>query len=139
MSGPLGVVHLAIMACGFALFGRIGLHHSRVWRANGLRPSTRALPSRLVWSTVAAAGYLAILAVAFVAVYGEGNAEVRGGHEVWINGNSVVRTLAPGSVEAFNAWMLRVFSAAWVFFGLLISVTGDRIEQRIRAYRAVAR
>jgi hypothetical protein len=139
MSGPLAVVHLAIMACGVALFCRIGLHHALAWHAKGVRPSTRALPWRLIWSTVAAAGYLAVVALAFVAAYGEGSAEVRGGREVWVNGGEVVRTLVPGSVAAFNVWMLRVFSAAWLFFGLLIAVAGDHIEQRIRGYRTAAR
>jgi hypothetical protein len=133
------VVHLAIMASGFALFWRTGLHHSLAWRARGVQPDTIALPRRLIWGTVASAGYLAVVVLVFIAVYGEGNAEVRDGREVWVNGHSVVRTLAPGSVAAFNAAMLRVFSAAWMFFGLLIAGTGDRIEQRIRAYRAAAR
>ena len=137
--GALGVVHLAITVLGFALVGRIGVHHALSWRGAGVRHGTTALPWRLIWSAVVAAGYLLVVCVGFVMVYGEGNAEVRDGREVWVNGSSVVRTLAPGSVATFDARMLRVFSAVWIFFGLLIAVTGDRIERRIRAYREVAR
>lgn len=134
--GALAVPHLVIMVLGFVLFARIAVHHSLALRTAGERPRTTPLPPWLVWGTVAALAYLLLVAVIFIAVYGEGGAEVRNGQEVWMNGETVVRALPPGSVATFDARMLRAFSAAWLFFSLLIALTSHRVEERIRAYRA---
>ena len=92
-----------------------------------------------MWGTVASLGYMLALFLGLFAVYGEGNAEVRDGREVWVVADSVVRALAPGAGRTFDARTLRLFSAAWLFFGLLIALTGHRVEERIREYRAAAR
>jgi hypothetical protein len=138
-NGVFGVVHLAIMALGFLLFARLALHHRLSWRAGGWRPEVTPLPRRLVWGTVASFAYMLALFLGLFAVYGEGNAEIRNGREVWVVADSVVRALAPGSVATFDARMLRAFSAVWLFFGLLIALTGHRVEERIREYRSTAR
>ena len=137
--GLFALVHLAIMALGFFLFARIAVHHRLSWRASGWRPDTSPLPRQLIWGAVASLGYMLALFVGLSALYGDGSAEVRNGREVWVAGDSVVRALAPGSVATFEARTLRVFSAAWLFFGLLIALTGHRVEERIRDYRAAAR
>lgn len=137
--GAFALVHLAIIALGFFLCARITVHHRLSWRAGGWRPDTTPLPRRLIWGVVASLGYMLALLLGLFAVYGEGNAEVRNGREVWVAGDSVVRALAPGSVAMFEARTLRVFSAAWLFFGLLIALTGHRVEEKIREYRAAAR
>ena len=141
MSGTsvlLVVPHLVLMVLGFLLTARIALHHSLAWRAGGERPRTTPLPPRLVWGTVAALGYLLLVAGIFVATYGEGGAELRNGQEVWMNGETVVRVLPPGSVALFDARMLRVFSSAWIFFGLLIALLSHRVEERILGYRSLS-
>jgi len=138
-SGVFGVVHLVIMALGFLLFARIALHHRLSWRASGWRPETTPLPRWLMWGTVASFAYTLALFLGLLAVYGEGSAEVRDGREVWVAADSVVRALPPGSVATFDARTLRAFSAAWLFFGLLIALTGHRVEERIREYQAAAR
>jgi hypothetical protein len=40
--------------------------------------------------------------------------------------------------NTFDARTLRVFSAAWLFFGLLIALVGHRVGERMREYRAAA-
>jgi hypothetical protein len=137
--GLFALVHLAIMTLGFLLFARIAVHHRLSRRAGGWRPDSTPLPRQLLWGAVASLGYMLALFLGLFAVYGEGSAEVRDGREVWVIGDSVVRALAPGSVATFDARTLRVFSAAWLFFGLLIALTGHRVEERIREYRAASR
>jgi hypothetical protein len=136
--GSFALLHLAIMALGFFLFARIAVHHRLAWRAGGWRPPATPLPRQLVWAAVASLGYMLVLFFGRLAAYGEGNPEVRDGREVWVAGDSVVRALAPGAVARFDAVALRGFSAAWLFFGLLIALIGHRFEERIRAYRAAA-
>jgi hypothetical protein len=136
IGGAFAIIHLVLMVLGFVLFARISLHHSLAWRAAGTRIHATPLPVRLIMGTIAALIYLLVTALAVFVIYGEGSAEVRNGQEVWVNGDSVVRTLAPGSVAAFDSFMLRVFSAAWIFFGLLIALVSHRVEERIRGYRA---
>ena len=135
--GAFAIVHLVIMALGFALFVRISQHHMLAIRAVGVRPETTVRPARLVWATVAALAY--VLFLGLFAAYGEGNAEFRGDREVWVVRDSVVRVLNPGSVAVFDARSLRLFSAAWLFFGLMIALTWHRIEEKIRGYRAALR
>ena len=137
--GVFGIVHLAIMALGLLLFDRLAVHHRLSWNADGWRPESTPLPRRLIWAAVASLGYLLALFLGLFAIYGEGTAEVRNGREVWVAGDSVVRALAAGSVARFDARMLRAFSGAWLFFGLLIALTGHRVEERIREYRAAVR
>ena len=138
--GVLGLVHLALMALGFVLFARIAVHHRLSWRAGGWRlQSTTPLPPLLVWAAIASLVYMVALFFGFVGVYGEGSAELRNGREVWVAGDSVVRALPPGSVATFDARMLRVFSAAWLFFGLLTALISHRVEERIHEYRAAER
>jgi hypothetical protein len=134
--GAFAIVHLVIVLLGFALFVRIAQHHVLAIRAGDVRPETTARPARLVWATVAALAYVLVLFLGLFAAYGEGNAEFRGGREVWVVRDSVVRVLRPGSVAVLDARSLRLFSAAWLFFGLMIALTWHRIEERIRGYRA---
>ena len=110
--GVFALVHLAIMGVGFFLFARIAIHHRCSWRAGGWRPESTPLPRRLIWGAVASLGYVVALFLGLFAVYGEGNAEVRNGREVWVAGDSIVGALAAGSVATFDARTLRVFSAA---------------------------
>ena len=134
--GAFAIVHLVIVALGFALFVRIAQHHVLAIRAADVRPETTARPARLVWATVAALAYVLVLSIGLFAASGEGNAEFRGGREVWVVRDSVVRVLKPGSVAVFDARSLRLFSAAWLFFALMIALTWHRIEEKIRGYRA---
>ena len=137
--GVFAVVHLAIMALGFLLFALIGMHHRLSWRAGGWQPDTTPLPARLIWGAVVSFGYMLVLFLGVLSAYGAGAAEIRNGREVWVVGDSVVRALAPGGVATYNARSLRAFSAAWLFFGLLIALAGHRVGERIREYRAAER
>ena len=137
--GVFTIVHLAIMALGLILFALIGVHHRLSWRAGGWQPDTTPLPARLIWGTVVSFSYMLVLLLGVSSMYGAGAAEIRNGREVWVVGDSVVRALAPGGVATYDARSLRVFSAAWLFFGLLIALAGHRVGERIREYRAAER
>jgi hypothetical protein len=142
MSGvgrAFALVHIVVMVLGFVLFVQLIQHHVLAVRAAGVQPDTTALPTRLIWGTVAAGVYLLILLLALFAIYGEGYPELRGGREMWIAPDSPARPLAPGSIAAFEARGLRVFSAAWLFFALLIALTGHRVQEKIRGYQAARR
>ena len=136
VGGGFALIHVVVMALGFVLIARLIQHHFLAVRAAGVQPDTTPLPRRLIWGTVAAGGYLLMLFVTLLAIYGEGYPELRGGREVWIGPGSPPRSLAPGSIAAFEARGLRLFSAAWIFFALLIALTGHRIQEKIRGYQA---
>jgi hypothetical protein len=96
------LVHLAVMALGFALFGRLVQHHrlarkerrARDWpfdREARMRRFITPLPTLLVWGVIAALVYMAGVAIRDSAVFGEGAAEFRDGQEVWVNNGVVVR------------------------------------------------
>ena len=137
--GGLGVVHIAVMALGFALFVRTGYERFRSVFRREEPVDLDPLPKPLIWLTVASLAYLLVLVITIAAVHGEGFAEVRDGREVWVVGNSVVRTLPAGSVDEHQARSLRIFSASWLCFGLGIALLSHRVEERIRGFRAAAR
>jgi hypothetical protein len=134
--GSVGLVHLAVMALGITLFLRVAYHQLFALRYPRVQPATNSLPSGLVWGAVASLCYTMAMVAWLVIRFGEGGAEVHDGREVWVNGGRIVRDLPPGSVAAFAEWTLRVFSASWLFFALLIALIGHRVEERIRGYRA---
>ena len=134
--GSLAVVHLAIMALGFVLFARIWHHHSLAWRQPAVRPDRPPVPARLGWAAAASLVYLLVLFTWLFAAYGEGAPEVRDGREVWVAAGVVVRKIAPGTIARFEAHTLRLFSAAWLFFGLLIALSAHTVDARLRAYEA---
>jgi hypothetical protein len=133
--GVLSVVHLAVMALGLALFVRSGYERTLSVLRRRAHVDGDPVPRGLIWLTVASLAYLVALLIGIAVVYGEGFAEVRDGREVWVVGSSVVRTLPAGSVDAHHARSLRIFSASWVFFGLLVALLAHRVEDRIRALR----
>jgi hypothetical protein len=137
-AGGLGAIHVAIMLLGLAALVRAGYERMRSAFRRKVRPDPDPLPKGLIWLTVASLAYLVALIIMLAAVYGEGFAEVRDGREVWVVGNSVVRTLPPGSVAEHNARSLRIFSASWLFFGLLMALLSHRVEERIHGVRAPA-
>ena len=131
----LAGVHVAVMALGVALFVRSGYERTLTVLRPRASIDVDPLPRRLIWLTAASCAYFVALLVGMAVVYGEGFAEVRDGREVWVVGNSVVRTLPAGFVEAHQARSLRIFSASWLFFGLFIALLAHRVEDRIRAIR----
>lgn len=142
MAGPfmaLAIIHVTIVVLGIALFSRIGYHHYLALRTRGTGGDSSdfasPIPGRLIVAAVLAAIYFFALALAIFLVYGEGAPVIQDGREVWLYHGVAVRELAPGSVHHFESVMLRVFSAGWIFFGLLIALTGHKVEGRIRMYR----
>ena len=104
-------------------------------RAGAIEMPAFDVPRWVVWGAAFAMAYMLLMFFWLFAVYGEGSPELRNGREVWIVRDSVVRVLAPGSISTLEAWELRIFSAAWIAFGLGIAAIYHRAEVRIRAYR----
>ena len=103
IGGSVMALHGAVLILGLVLVGRTAQERVlAVWR-RGSPVETDPLPRRLIWAAGGAAVYMVALIVGVAVIYGEGHAEVRDGREVWIVGNSVARSLPPGTVEAFSA------------------------------------
>lgn len=142
MTGPfmaLAVIHLTIVVLGLTLFTRVGYHHYLTLRTRGATADSSRfaapIPARLIAATVLAAIYFLALTLASFLIYGEGAPVIQDGREVWLSHGVAVRELAPGSLHHFESVMLRVFSAAWIFFGLLTALVGHKVEGRIRMYQ----
>jgi len=133
---PIVAVHLVVMVLGFALFVRILFHHVVAVRALGVRVRSSPVPKALIVATVLALVYLLVLSAWVLVTYGEGSPVYRDVQEVWVVGGNVARTLSPGSVETYAARELRLFSAAWLMFSLLIAWAGHVFDGRLRGYRA---
>lgn len=131
----LALVHITVVVLGFVLF--IRLVQLKYWavRAGAIEMPAFDVPRWVVWGAAFAMAYMLLMFFWLFAVYGEGSPELRNGREVWIVRDSVVRVLAPGSISTLEAWELRIFSAAWIAFGLGIAAIYHRAEVRIRAYR----
>jgi hypothetical protein len=121
---------------GFTLFVRILFHHFVAVRALGVRVRSSPVPKVLIVANALAFVYLLGLFVWMFASYGEGSPAYRDGHEVWVVGGNVARTLSPGSVDTYAARELRLFSAAWLMFSLMIVWSGHVVDGRLRGYRA---
>ena len=132
-------VHALILVLAVVFMGRAALESVLTLRKPGLEVDGVPIPRSLVWLAVGALVYTIATVAHIAVVYGEGSAELRDGREVWVVGNAVVRTLPPGTVQAHAAASLRIFSAAWLFFALLIALRGHHVEQRIRAARGAGR
>lgn len=142
MAGPfmaLAVVHVTIVVLGITLFARIGYHHYLTLRTRGAAADASRyaapIPGRLIVAAVLAAIYFFALTMASFLIYGEGAPVIQDGREVWLSHGVAVRELAPGSLHHFESVMLRVFSAGWIFFGLLTALIGHKVEGRIRMYQ----
>lgn len=138
-SSGLTGIHAVILILGVTQLVRAGYERMLTGWRRGVRVDADPLPKWLIWSTVGAMLYMVGLIVGVAVAWGEGSAQIRDGREVWVVGNRVVRTLPPGSVDAFSAWSLRILSAAWLFFALLIASLGRGIEQRLRGRDAATR
>lgn len=126
--------HLAVMLLGFLLFFRIGYHHVLAVRHLSVRPAGSRVLKSLIWCSGGAFVFFTVVFFSAFA-YGEGHPEVREGLEVWVRDYEAVRVLEPGSVRAFEARELRVFSAGWVFFSLVIALAAHAVERRIKQYQ----
>jgi hypothetical protein len=134
-------LHLAVMALGVVLFCRIGLHHLAFWRlarraraGQGPGPTigpTRA-PRWLRLAAVAATAYGVALLLWGAVSFGEGFAERRDGGYVWMRGRTVVRALTAAEYERYQAMGLRLMSAWWTFFALLICWASHVVHERVR-------
>jgi hypothetical protein len=139
LGASFALIHVVLIALALVLMVRAVYHRWLALQNSGNVPTRVPIPPALIWATILSFIYFLLLFFGMFAHYGEGGAEVRGAQEVWVVRDRVTGILAPGSVARFEARSLRVFSAAWLFLGLLIAVVGHRIEDRIRAYRAIAR
>ncbi len=132
----LYAVHLVVMLLGFVLFALMTYANLATMRRRGLirteGPPNLPLPWRLVRVAVASAVYLVALFWYSFSALGEGSPEVRDGQEVWVRASEVVRELRPGERLAFERRELRLFSAAWLFFALVIAIAGHRVLVRVR-------
>ena len=142
MAGPfmaLAIVHVTIVVLGLALFSRIAYHHYLALRVRGTGADSSdfaaPIPGRLIVVAVLAGFYFIALMLGTFAVYGQGAPVMQDGREVWLYNGVAVRDLPPGSVHHFESITLRVFSAGWIFFGLLTALIGHKVEGRIRMYR----
>ena len=142
--GPFAALHAlhgVVILLGVALFFAVGWAELRSAgrRSRSIDPSPAPivrLPRSLVAGAVGAGVYLAAL-VAYAAVaIGEGGADVRDGRDVWVHAGRVVRDLRPGERLAMERFELRIFSASWLFFTLVIALAGGRALARTRTVHA---
>ncbi len=135
----LGTMHVVVMLLGLITVLRLGLHHYLAVRTFGTRVTAAPLPRGAVALTICALLYMLGVIVWLVVTHGEGGPELRDGREVWVLHGRVVRALPPGSIATFATHELRLFSASWLFFALVLAWTSLTVESRIRAYRASRR
>lgn len=142
--GPFAVlhaIHVVVILLGVAFVVVLGVAElrrvRRRWSSAGAPPTASApLPRSLVAGAVAAGLYLvALFAYAAVAI-GEGGPELRDGRDVWVHAGRVVRDLRPGERFAMERFELRLFSASWLFFTLLIGLGGHRALASTRPVEA---
>jgi hypothetical protein len=95
------------MGLDFFLLGRIIYNQYFVWRTSPNPPFPTRVPKPLVRATVVSFVYLIVVLVGVLAFHGE-----------------------------YASSELRLFSAAWVFFALLIAITSHYVERNIRQFRA---
>ena len=129
------VLHVAVMLLVLTLFARLVYERLLSGLRRAVVQASDPLPKSLVWLTVGALVYVLTLMAITAATYGEGAAEIRNGQEVWVVGNLVKRTLEPGSVAAFQARTLSIFSSGWMFFSLLTVLLWQRVEHQIDQLR----
>lgn len=137
--GPLQVLHalhLVVILLGVALvlvtvYTRLRAVGRRWTTGSGEPPSAR-LPRLLVAAAVGGVLYLIALMAYAGLVIGEGGPELRDGLEVWVHAGRVVRELRPGERLAMERFELRLFSASWFLFGLLIALASHSTLARGR-------
>ena len=142
MRGPfafLGIVHVMVMGLGFFLFGRMIYGRSFVWRPSPSPPSSMRVPKSLVWATIVSFVYFVVVFFGTWALYGEGNAEFRGAEEVLVARDTVLASLPPGTVAEYASRELRIFSAAWLWFALVIAIGSHYVEGNIQQFRTSSR
>lgn len=132
---PLAIMHLIVMALGFALFIRIGYHHWLSFRAPTMRKLDSPVPARLVALALVSILYFLVVFAVLGTSWGEGGAEVIDGRSVWVHADTVIRVLKPGEAHRYDAQELRVFSAGWLMFTLIHTIAGHMVERRIRGMR----
>jgi hypothetical protein len=144
--GPFSMLHAlhgVVILLGVALFVAIGYAQLRKawrrWSSAGARPTAEArLPRILVAGTIVAGLYVvALFAYAAIAI-GEGGPQLREGRDVWVHAARVVRELQPGERLAMERFELRLFSASWLFFTLVIALAGHGAVARTPAVRSNA-
>jgi hypothetical protein len=138
MRGPfafLAIFHVIIMGLGFFLFGRMVYNLKFVWRTSPNPRSFVGVPMALFWATVFSFVYFVVMFFGALALYGDGNAEFRGGNEVLVAQDSVIAILPHGTVAEYAARELRIFSAAWIFFALMIAICSHYVERNIQQFR----
>ncbi len=142
MRGPfefLALVQLILMALMFVLFVRIFQHNYWRWRVGDIQTAPINVPRIIVFGAASALIYLLALGYFGIKIYGEGYPELREGREVWVIHDSVTQVLVPGSIALHDARELRLFSAAWMFFALVVAAVYDYVERRRRAYRSACK
>ena len=129
-------IHLAVMALGLVLVGRVGWHHLWSLRRPHIEHMRTDIPRSLKALTGAAFTVCLLLFVTSFTTYGEGGPELHAGQYTWIREGTPVRTMTPDEYESFEAGVLRAFAAAWLSFSLMIAWAGHVVDTRLRRLRA---
>ena len=134
-TGPgavLYVFHLVVMLFGASLFFLI-VHHHYLTIKNGSAGPLREgrIPRTLVVVTLGTLVY-GLVTFFWVLRHGEGSPELQAdGSWAWVKGGQVTRPLANAEAQAFEDEMLRVFSAWWLFFSMIIGLVWHVVRHRI--------
>jgi len=141
--GPFQVLHalhVVVMLLGVALvlvtaYTRVRTVGRR-WTTGIAEPRRARLPRLLVAAALGGGLYLVALLAYAGLVIGEGGPETRDGRDVWVHAGRMVRELRPGERLALERFELRIFSASWFLFGLLIALAGHSALARGREPQA---
>jgi hypothetical protein len=131
----LAIVHIVVMGLGFFLIGRIIYSRVFTWRTSPNPLSSTRVPNVILGATIVSFVYFLVMFLGTWAFYGEGNAEFRGADEVLVARDTVRAILPPGTVAEYASRELRIFSAGWLWFALMIAISSHYVERNIQQFR----
>ena len=133
----LHIIVMLLVLATFLLTGYANLQSVRGRTTDDWETLKPPLPSTLVWLAIGGAAYVvAMLAYAAITL-GEGGLELQNGRHVWVRGGRIVRELGSREMGAFERFELRLFSAAWLFFAVVVALWSHRLVARLRWIRTL--
>jgi len=128
-------IHLSVMMLIFALMARTAQHHVLALKRRSMRLQRVSVPVWLQVGAVICLGLTVVMILGSFWYWGEGGAEIRDGHYVWIRSGAPDREITRAAYEGFTSGALRIFATGWLAFCLVVAWWGHVVAERIRQFR----